>query len=254
MMVASNNLEEYADPELYDLENSRFEPDGPFFLELARQVGGAVLEIGCGTGRITIPLAQQGVDMTGLDIVPQMIERAQEKARGLPIHWVTADARAFSLERPFRLIFESGAAFQHLLTRADQEKFLACVRAHLEPDGRLLIGSIVPTAALMETDETEKAWFSYPNSAGQEVRVSGTQHYDPLRQIKTETAVRRWQRPDGEEAQRIAPLMLRYTFPQELETLLHYNGFTIVERYGDWDRSSLASDSKYMIFICQQSR
>lgn len=251
--MISDNLEEYKDPELYDLENSSFEPDGPFFLDLAWPIGGAVLEIGCGTGRITIPLAQQGIDMTGLDIVPQMLERAKQKGPELPIQWVHADARTFRLARPFRLIFESGATFQHLLTREDQEVFLACVCEHLEPDGRLVIGSIMPTAEMMETDETEQSWFSYPNQHGQEVRVSGTQHYDPVRQIKTETAVRRWQASDGEEQVRIAPLMLRYTFPQELETLLHYNGFTIVERYGDWDRTPLTGDSKYMIFVCQRS-
>lgn len=251
--MSANNLEEYENPELYDLENSSFEPDGPFFLELAQRIGGAVLEIGCGTGRITIPLAKQGIDITGLDIVPQMIERAKAKANGLPVQWVTADARSFHLGRPFRLIFESGAAFQHLLTRQDQEPFLACVREHLEPDGRLVIGSIIPTLEMMETDETERPWFSYPNQDGQEVRVSGTQHYDPMRQIKTETAFRRWQTAAGTEQTHTAPLMLRYTFPQELQALLHDNGFTTVERYGDWDRSAFTTDSKYMIFICRLS-
>jgi SAM-dependent methyltransferase len=253
-MPANSNLEEYADPVLYDLENRSFEPDGPFFLQLAQQIGGAVLEVGCGTGRITIPLAQQGIDMTGLDVVPQMIERARQKAPGLSIRWVHADARSFRLERRFRLIFESGAVFQHLLTREDQEAFLARASVHLEPGGRLVIGSIVPTAEMMETDEAEQAWFSYRNENGQEVHVSGTQHYDPMTQIKTETAVRRWQEVDGSEQLRVAPLRLRYTFPQEVQTLLHYNSFTIVERYGDWDRTPLTGDSKYMIFVCRQSR
>jgi 2-polyprenyl-3-methyl-5-hydroxy-6-metoxy-1,4-benzoquinol methylase len=159
-MIASNNLEEYKNPKLYDLENSHYEPDGPFFLQLAQQIGDPVLEVGCGTGRITIPLAQQGIDITGLDVVPQMIERARQKAPELPIQWLHGDARPFRLERRFHLIFESGALFQHLLTRKDQEAFLARAGEHLEPDGRLVIGSIVPTADMMETDETEKAWFN----------------------------------------------------------------------------------------------
>jgi 2-polyprenyl-3-methyl-5-hydroxy-6-metoxy-1,4-benzoquinol methylase len=68
-MAIPDNLEEYADPEIYDLENREFEPDGPFSLGFATKLKGPVLELGCGTGRVTIPLAQHGVDMTGLDLM-----------------------------------------------------------------------------------------------------------------------------------------------------------------------------------------
>jgi SAM-dependent methyltransferase len=84
-MIEHTNLEDYEDPVIYDDENKDFEPDWPFYLSLAQQVSGSVLEMGCGTGRVTIPLAQKGIDMTGLDIVPGMLARAQEKAGDLPI-------------------------------------------------------------------------------------------------------------------------------------------------------------------------
>ncbi len=64
-----NNLIEYADPLIYDLENAAFEPDGLFYLSLARETGGPLLELGCGTGRIAIPLAKEGFDVTGLEYV-----------------------------------------------------------------------------------------------------------------------------------------------------------------------------------------
>src|SRR5215813_7050591 len=96
------NLEKYANPDLYDLENDEFEPDGPFYLELGRRFGGPVLEIGCGTGKITIPMAQQSIDITGLDITPQMLERAKLKAGDLSIRWVQADARSFNLDQKFQ--------------------------------------------------------------------------------------------------------------------------------------------------------
>ncbi|MBN2362694.1 class I SAM-dependent methyltransferase [candidate division WOR-3 bacterium] len=63
---------------MYDCENNSFEPDGPFYLAIAKKLGGAALELGCGTGRITIPLAQYGIDITGPDIVPGMLERAKK--------------------------------------------------------------------------------------------------------------------------------------------------------------------------------
>ena len=167
-----DNLEEYADPEIYDLENQEFGPDGSFFLDFAKRLEGPVLELGCGTGRVTIPLAQNGVDITGLDVVPAMIERAKQKAGELPIQWITDDARFFRLERSLRLIFEIGSVFQHVLTRSDQEAFLARVREHLENDGRFIVGIMFPHADLLTSVETEKEWFTYKNQKFPDSRLA----------------------------------------------------------------------------------
>ena len=247
-----DNLEEYADPEIYDLENREFGPDGSFFLDFAKKLDGPVLELGCGTGRVTIPLAQNGVDITGLDVVPAMIERAKQKAGELPIQWITADVRCFRLERSFRLIFEIGSVFQHVLTRSDQEAFLARVREHLENDGRFIVSLLFPRPDLLTSVETEKEWFSYENHAGQKIRVSGTEYYDPVRQVKLETAYRRWVDDSGQEILKVAPLSLRYVFPQEMEALLYYNGFQVLEQFGDWDSSPLTNKSRLMIFVCRK--
>jgi len=119
-MSVMDNLSEYEDPEIYDLENRDFEPDGGFLLKRAQLLDGPVLELGCGTGRITIPLAENGIDITGLDVVPGMIAHARQKAGNLPIRWIVDDVRSFHLGRSFRLIFETGSVFQHLLTLSDQ--------------------------------------------------------------------------------------------------------------------------------------
>jgi len=248
----SDNLEEYADPEIYDLENWEFDPDGSFFLAFAKKLGGPVLELGCGTGRVTIPLAQKGVDITGLDLAPAMIERAKRKAGGLPIQWIVQDARSFRLGRPFRLIFETGSVFQHVLTRPDQEAILARVREHLEHDGRYIASLMFPQPDLLTPVDAEQEWYTYQNHAGQEIRVSGTEDYDPVRQVKLETAYRRWRDERGQELLKLAPLSLRYVFPQEMEALLHYNGFQVLDRFGDWDSSPLTDKSRLMIFVCQK--
>src|SRR5512134_2581865 len=154
--MTEDNLVEYSDPQIYDLENSTFEPDGPFLLEIARKSGNPVLELGCGTGRLTIPMAQAGVEITGLDIVPGMLELARQKASGLDIQWVLADARTFRLNRTYRLIFESGSVFAHMLTRPDQEAFLARVREHLDDEGLFVFGSWFPGPDLLECVEVEK--------------------------------------------------------------------------------------------------
>lgn len=252
-ILAPINLDDYADPELYDWENQRVQPAEPFYLRLAQQAGGAVLELGCGTGRYTIPLAEQGIDITGLDLAPSMLARAKTKAGALPIAWVQADARAFQLGRQFCLIFESGAMFQHLLECADQKLMLNCVYEHLADDGRFVISIRVPTPALLITDETEQPWFNYTTPTGVEISVSGTDHYDPVRQVKLETAYRRWRDAAGQEIVKVAPLSLRYTFPEEMETLLYGAGFELLTRYGDWDFTPFGSDSQLMICICQKS-
>jgi SAM-dependent methyltransferase len=251
-MDTRDNLIEYADPEIYDLENQDFEPDGSFFLDYARKLNGRVLELGCGTGRVTIPLAQQNVDITGLDVVPAMIERAKQKAGDLPIPWVLADVRHFQLQQTFRLIFETGSVFQHLLTRFDQESYFAGVREHLEEEGLLIFALMFPHPHLIISEEAEKDWFQYQDNYRRTVRVSGTECYDPIRQVKLETAYRRWMDESGQEILKVAPLALRYTFPQEIQTLLHYNRFEIFEQFGDWDRSPLTEKSRLMIFVCKK--
>jgi SAM-dependent methyltransferase len=253
-MTDAENLEEYLHPALYDLENPDFEPEGPFYLAIAKELGGPVLEIGCGTGRMTIPLAQNGLEITGLDAVVAMLERAKVKAGDLPIEWVEADARSFHLGRQFALIFESGSVFMHMLTRADQEAFLDRVSAHLAPGGRFVFSLFFPHPDLLTSEPEEKEWFTYQDESGRTVKVSGTEFYDELRQVKIETAYRRIQGPDGDETVLIAPLSLRYTFPQEIEALLDQAGFNILERYGGPDFSPLTNDSRYMVFVCEPGK
>lgn len=252
-MIQADNHSEYDDPLAYDLENADFEPEGPFYLALAGEVGGPVLELGCGTGRFTIPLARAGVAMTGLDLSAAMLDRAREKAGDLPIIWVQADARDYALGRRFRLVFESGATFQHMLTRADQLAFLARAREHLTPGGVLVVAVLTPTADLMADEAGEYPWFSYANEPGQEVQVAGWQTYDPATQIRTETAVRRWTDAAGEAHERHAPLRLRLTRADELDGLLAEAKLEVVARYGDYDRSPWTAESRFTIVVCAQS-
>jgi SAM-dependent methyltransferase len=252
-MYEQYDLSEYSDPELYDLENSDFEPDGPFILSLAKKLGGAVLELGCGTGRVTIPLAENGVEIVGLDIVPGMIELARNKSGKLPIEWVVADVRTFQLGRKFRLIFESGSVFHHMLTRQDQEAYLARVREHLENnDGRLVLSLFLPKPRNLISSEEEEEWFVAEHPDGYEIKVSGIDKYDPMRQVKTETAYRRWTDVNGNAMVQVAPLSLRYVFPQEMEALLHYNGFEIAAQYGDVDLSPVTDESRQLVYICRK--
>lgn len=244
------NLHDYDDAELYDVENPEVEEVNRFLLDLAQETGGAVLELGCGTGRFTIPLARHGIDVTGLDLVHGMLARARQKTQDLPIQWVEADARSFHLGRRFRLIFDIGEAFIHVLRRTDHEAILARVHEHLEPGGLFVLTVSFPDLSQLR-DQEEHHWLSYDGPRGEQVHLSGSTRYDALQQIYHEDAVRRWQDASGKEVVRVAPLARRRFFPQELEMLLHYNGFAIHQRYGNFDRSPLTAESPLMIFVCQ---
>ena len=264
MLIDHNNLEEFADPHTYDVEDSS-DTGVAFYTSLAQETGGPVLEIACGTGRVSIPIARLGLAVTGVDIVPGMLALARSKSAGLPTHWVEGDARSFDLGARFRLIFLTGNAFQTFLTRADQEALLERARAHLHDDGLLAFETRNPrwstsaTQAVegeglfanLETRATEEAGQTYTDSSGRDVRISRTQVYDHVAQILHWTTYRRRRMGDQEQTA-ISRIAVRFTFPQELAALLYYNGFSILRQYGDWNLEPLTAASPSIIVVCRK--
>jgi hypothetical protein len=96
----------------------------------------------------------------------------------------------------------------------------------------------------------EAEWRRFENEQGQTVTVSTTQRHNPLRQTVEYRIYRRWQ-DDGQARVETEGTVLRFVYPQEMIALLGYNGFTIRDAYGDWDRRPLAADSPRMIYVCQ---
>jgi SAM-dependent methyltransferase len=272
-LIEHNNLEEFADPLNYDIEDSS-DTGIAFYTALAQETGGPVLEVACGTGRVCIPIARLGFAVTGLDIVPGMLEQARRKSADLPIRWVEGDGRQFDLGERFKLIFLTGNAFQAFLTRADQEALLQCVRKHLHKDGLFAFETRNPRWAksppaartapsaitsspenglftLLETRDEEANWQTYTDTNGHVVRVSMTQAYDHVAQILHWKTYRRWH--EGDQAHtRVTRIAVRFTFPQELEALLYYNGFTVIRQYGDWNLEPLTAASPSIISVCRQ--
>ncbi len=259
-MLEHNNLEAFSDPINYDLEDPS-DTGVAFYSALAREAGGAVLEIACGTGRVTIPIAKLGFPTTGLDIVPGMLERARSKSVGLPVRWVEGDARTFNLHEQFRLIFLTGNAFQAFVTNAEQEALLQRARAHLNEEGLFAFETRNP---LFPNTKTREGFFpiletrleaedrpAFIDVDGHQVHESITQVYDHVTQILHLTAQKRWQAGEAEKT-KITRTALRYTFPQELAALLRHNGFRIDRQYGDWNYQPLSAGSPSIITICRK--
>ena len=259
-MLDHNNLEAFSDPLNYDQEDPS-DTGVAFYSALAQEAGGSVLEIACGTGRVTIPIAKLGFPTTGLDIVPGMLARARSKSVGLPVRWVEGDARTFDLHEQFRFIFLTGNAFQAFVTNAEQEALLQRVRVHIHDEGLFAFETRNPLFPniktregffpLLETRTEAEDRPPFIDVDGHEVHESITQVYDHAAQILHLTGQKRWH--DGlEERTKITRTALRYTFPQELSALLHHNGFQIERQYGDWNKEPLHAASPSIISICRK--
>lgn len=252
-MNARDNLEEFADPPNYDIEEGeRSAPRIAFYCELAKSIGDPVLEIACGSGLVTIPIAAQGLDVTGVDLARSMLDHARTKAekQNLHIRWVEADARSFELGRQYKFTYLTGNAFQAFLRREDQEALLASVKRHLTSEGIFVFETRNPSGHDLTNQYEAEFDQSYISVEGYQVSVHFTQHYDPVEQVMYWTSYRRWN--DGErDHNKETHIACRFTHPQELEALLHYNGFQIIQQYGNWQKETLTASSPSIISICR---
>ena len=238
--------------EIYDawadqlIAGSPVEGDAEFYVEQARRLGGPVLDVGCGTGRIAIALAEQGVDVVGLDLSAPMLRVAERKrARLTPevarrLTFVLADMTDFALDRTFPLIVTPARSFQFMLTPAAQRAALASMRRHLRPDGALVLELFDPRLDWCvpnesATEPSRAATIRNPVT-GLDVRVEVIERTpDPMRQLIEEV----WRYTELDESGRevraaIERLVLRWTLRSELRHLAELAGFAVDAEYGDF--------------------
>lgn len=238
----------------------RERPDVDFYVEEASRSGGPVLEIGCGTGRLLIPTARAGVDITGIDLSREMLDRcraslAEESGEvQARVSLLEGDMRSFALGRRFALITVPFRAFQHLLTVEDQLACLHTLREHLAPGGRLILDLFNPWLEyLVNTplgeevgDEPE---FTMPDGR-RVLRRSRTTARDAFRQVNDVELVYHVQHPDGSEKEHVHAFPMRYLFRYETEHLLYRSGFDVEELFSDYERSPFgAVEPGDLIFI-----
>lgn len=249
-----HNAEEYNNPILYDKENENHLADVPFLLKWAAQQQGIIIDLACGTGRATIPLAQYGHQLIGVDIHSAMLEEAKKKAikANLAVEWIKQDCSKLQLGLKSQLIYTVGNSFQHFLTNEAQDNLLTAVNRHLELGGIFIFDTRFPSAEELLQPPTEEYWRSYIDSDTQnKVDVYTISHYDTLNQLQHYTTIRRSHNSADEQRTHIT---LRYVYPKEMERLLKANGFIIQHVYQDWSETPITNDAYSMIYVCKKIR
>lgn len=237
------------DAGFYDYYSLGVEGDVQFYVEEARKAGAPVLEIGCGTGRILLPIAESGSRIVGLDRAPAMLAILRQKLTTYSpetqsrVELLEGDMRNFALGRRFNLITIPYRAFLHLLTAKDQRQALTCIREHLAEDGRLVFNVFDPDlkiiAAHLEplgSALKKDSEFIHPDT-GRRVVVWDTRQYDPERQLLEQYFIFEELDDEGKVVNKTySSLTLRYVFRYEMRYLLELCGYKVEALYGDFRR------------------
>jgi len=229
-----------------------------FWIEITKKccaIGSRVLELACGTGRITIPLAQEGFNAVGIDNSESMLNLAHKKSLELAnVEFKEGNIEDFESESKFSIIFLAEDGFGQLTTIEKIESCLACVKDSLEPNGTFIIDVLNPNANYLSSlwsssNRDISAVFDDPNGDGM-VTVARSRAYNFTSQTVTMKLFFKLPRYEQEIVEEHT---LRIFFPVEVEALLKYNGFTIKEKAGDYDMNPFGATSPQQIFICQVS-
>lgn len=235
--------------------------DVAFYVDEAHDESGSVLEVGCGTGRILLPIARAGQTIAGLDASPQMLQRCEAKVREeanavrgrVSLH--EGDARTFDLGRHFDLVIAPFRVVQHLTTIDDQLGFLDSVARHLAPGGRLAFDVFNPNfialAAADGTEHEDTPETSLPDgrSFRRAGRVSRVRWIDQVSEIELIYYI---SSDSGKKVQRhVQSFDMRWFLRAELVHLLARAGFGVRSIYGDFDRSPLSDKSPEQI-VCAE--
>jgi len=240
-------------------------PDVAFFVEAAVACAGPVLELGCGTGRVLVPIARAGAEVVGLDSSEPMLAVCRDRldledaAVRCRVQLVEADMREFDLPRRFALITIPFRPFQHLTGVDDQVSCLRSVHRHLTDAGRLVLDLFNPSLeGLLDEREGQERDEEPEFSTADGRRVRRTHRivgHDRFNQTLHVELIYYVTHPDGREDRLVQAFPMRYLFRFEAEHLLARCGFEVEHLYAAYDRRAFGSIYPgELIFVARKAR
>jgi ubiquinone/menaquinone biosynthesis C-methylase UbiE len=250
--------------EYYDfLPLTQGRQDLDFYLYYARAAGDPILELGCGTGRILLPLAEAGHWICGLDFSEQMLARCRKKLEAERpevrerVRLVQGNMVSFDLQDTFRLITIPFRPFQHLLKVEDQMACLHAAHRHLQPGGKIILDLFQTDARRMHDPAWLNEMEAHPEvmlANGRKVRLAErVVAFHRAEQMNDVELIYYVTHPDGRKERLVHAFTIRYFFRYEVEHLLQRCGFHVLDVFGKYDRSPLLDDSQDMLFVAEKT-
>lgn len=240
----------------YDLEYGGYDADLTLYLELARRTGGPILELGCGTGRVTAALARAGYEVVGLDNSPAMLARAEARLdpdlKGR-VRLVRADMAGFDLGRQFALAIVPLGTFGHLTTPEAQLRCLGAVRRHLRPGGLLGLDLPNPLAPGFLDDDPALILHRVWVEGGRTVAKYVCRRVDPAEQVERVTCFYDETGPCAGLRRTVFAYELAFLFPREAEYLLKLAGFEVEQVWGDYDLGPYQPAADRMFILARRT-
>jgi SAM-dependent methyltransferase len=205
------------------------DPMVDFIAELAGD--GAALELGVGTGRIALPLAQRGVPVHGIDLSEAMIARLREKPGAELVEATVGDFATIKVEGTFSVAYLVANTIMNLTTQDGQVACFCNVAEHLEPGGCFVIEVLVPGLQRLPPGERFQLFAVEPNHLG----------FDEI-DVVTQSLVSHHYWVDGDKVEVFAP-PFRYVWPSELDLMARIADMALRERWAGWQREPFTSES-----------
>ena len=217
---------------------------------LPQSKGARILELCCGTGRLTLPIAKDGYNISGVDYTSSMLDQAKIKASeaGLEIRFIEADIRTLNLQDKYDLVFIPFNSIHHLYKNEDLFRAFNVVKNHLKEGGLFLLDCFNPNIQyIVEGEKEPKEIAAYTTEDGRKVLIKQTMRYESKTQINRIE----WHYFINGEFNSIQNLDMRMFFPQELDSYLEWSGFDIIHKYGGFEEEVFNDNSGKQVFVCQ---
>jgi SAM-dependent methyltransferase len=217
-------------------------PSHPGEVELLAELAadGPVLELGVGTGRVAVPLAERGLEVHGLDPSQAMLARLRDKSDRVELHEGVMDEFELGLE--FSLVYVVASTIFAPLTQEEQVATFRSVARHLQPGGRFLVQAYVPDLTRFDRGQRTSAVDVGP--AG--VALEATR-LDRAQQLLTGQRI-----VVSEEGTRLYPLMIRFAYPSELDLMAQLAGLRLRDRWADFERTPYGPASETHVSVYEK--